>query len=116
MSWTRIRALMRKDLKALSASPMVLAPMVIVPALLCILIPAALTLAALRLGELLVSGAQYIERLLVPVMASTIIAANSIVGEKERHTLETLLHTPLSNRELLTAKLLVAFLPAALVS
>ena len=38
--------------------------------------------------------------MLVPVMVSSIIAANSVVGEKERHTLETLLYTPVTNREL----------------
>jgi ABC-type Na+ efflux pump permease subunit len=38
------------------------------------------------------------------------------VGEKERKTLETLLYTPVTNREFLVAKLLGAFVPAVLVS
>ena len=54
--------------------------------------------------------------MLVPIMVSSVIAANSIVGEKERKTLETLLYTPVTNREFVTAKLLSAFLPAITVS
>jgi ABC-type Na+ efflux pump permease subunit len=54
--------------------------------------------------------------LVVPLMVSSIIAANSVVGEKERGTLETLLYTPLTNRELLVGKLVAAFVPAVVVS
>ncbi len=50
--------------------------------------------------------------LLVPVMVSTVIAANSLAGEKERRTLEGLLYTPLSDAELVVAKIGSSFLPA----
>ena len=54
--------------------------------------------------------------MIIPLMISSLIAANSVVGEKERGTLETLLYTPISNRELVFAKLLGSFLPAFVVS
>jgi ABC-type Na+ efflux pump permease subunit len=54
--------------------------------------------------------------MLVPIMVSSVIAANSVVGEKERRTLETLLYTPVSNRELIMAKQLSAFIPAVAIS
>lgn len=54
--------------------------------------------------------------MIIPLMVSSIIAANSVVGEKERGTLETLLYTPLTNRELVIGKLLGAFMPAVCVS
>ena len=54
--------------------------------------------------------------MLVPVMVSSIIAANAVVGEKERKTLETLLYTPVTNREFVVAKTLSAFVPAVAVS
>lgn len=54
--------------------------------------------------------------MLVPIMASSVIASDSIVGEKERKTLETLLYSPVTNAEFLAAKLLGAFVPAVLVS
>ncbi len=50
--------------------------------------------------------------LIVPMMVASVIAADSFVGERERKTLEALLHTPLTNRELLTAKMLSAWLAA----
>jgi ABC-2 type transport system permease protein len=49
---------------------------------------------------------------LTPVTGAMSIAAYSIVGEKQARTLEPLLATPLTTRELLGAKVLGAFLPA----
>jgi len=49
-------------------------------------------------------------------MVASIISANSVVGEKERKTLETLLYTPVSNEEFIIAKELSAFLPAVAIS
>jgi len=54
--------------------------------------------------------------MLVPVMVSSIVAANAVVGEKERKTLESLLYTPVTNREFTIAKQLSAFLPAVVIS
>jgi ABC-type Na+ efflux pump permease subunit len=54
--------------------------------------------------------------MIVPLMVSSIIASNGIVGEKERKTLETLLYTPITNREFLTGKLSAALIPAILLS
>lgn len=47
-----------------------------------------------------------------PVAGSMAVAASSVIGEKQARTLEPLLATPLTTFELLTAKLLGAFLPA----
>ena len=43
--------------------------------------------------------------LLIPVMASSVMAASSFVGEKEKHTLETLLYSPLSLKQLFQSKI-----------
>lgn len=53
--------------------------------------------------------------LIVPVMFAAVIAADGIAGEKERGTLESLLLTPLTDREIVTAKLLGAAVPAVAV-
>ena len=53
--------------------------------------------------------------LIVPLMTASVIAADAIAGERERKTLEGLLLTPLTDRELFTAKLLGAWLPAVTV-
>jgi ABC-2 type transport system permease protein len=54
--------------------------------------------------------------LLVPLIVATVIAADSFAGERERGTLEALLHTPVSDRELVLAKFLSAWLPAVAVA
>ncbi|MGN6272599.1 MAG: ABC transporter permease subunit [Protaetiibacter sp.] len=54
--------------------------------------------------------------LIVPVMFSSVIASSSVVGEKERRTIEGLLYTPITNRELVLAKVLVSVIPAVIVA
>ncbi|MBS3784786.1 MAG: ABC transporter permease subunit [Anaerolineae bacterium] len=54
--------------------------------------------------------------LIVPLMVASTIAADSFAGEKERKTLEGLLHTPTTDAELFLGKLLAAWIPAVLVT
>src|SRR5690625_6553092 len=54
--------------------------------------------------------------LLIPTMVANVIAADSFAGEKERKTLEALLYSPLTDRELVTAKLLAPWLAAMAVT
>ena len=54
--------------------------------------------------------------LIVPLMVSAVLAADAFAGEKERRTLESLLHLPIADRDLFVAKLLGAFGPALAVS
>jgi ABC-2 type transport system permease protein len=54
--------------------------------------------------------------LLVPLIVATVIAADSFAGERERGTLEALLHTPTTDRELLAGKFLAAWVPAVTVA
>ena len=53
--------------------------------------------------------------LIIPLMVASILGADSFAGEKERKTLEGLLYTPLTDIELVLAKLLSALLPALVV-
>jgi ABC-type Na+ efflux pump permease subunit len=53
--------------------------------------------------------------LILPVMVSSVLAADSFAGEKERKTIEALLYTPLTDRDLFTAKLLGPWLAAVLM-
>jgi ABC-2 type transport system permease protein len=54
--------------------------------------------------------------LIVPLMVASVISADSFAGEKERKTLEALLYTPTTDRELFLAKILSAWLPAMVVA
>ncbi len=46
--------------------------------------------------------------LLIPVMVASVTASSSFVGEKERRTIEGLLYTPLTDRELVLGKVLTS--------
>jgi ABC-type Na+ efflux pump permease subunit len=140
-----MRAVVGKDLRAVRRSKAVVIPMLAVPFLLMVVFPFAVGLAArmqseadlttfldslpdqladrlrqLPPGERLVTLVNgYLLAplfLVVPLMVSAVLAADAFAGEKERRTLETLLHLPVSDRDLFVAKLLVAFLPAMVIS
>lgn len=53
--------------------------------------------------------------LVVPLMVASVVAADAFAGEKERGTLEALLHAPLRERDLFLGKLLAAWLPAVVI-
>ncbi len=54
--------------------------------------------------------------LIIPLMVASVIAADSFAGERERRTLEALLYSPTSDRELFIAKLLSSWLAAIAVA
>jgi len=54
--------------------------------------------------------------LIIPLMASSVIASDSFAGEKERKTIEALLATPISDGELFFGKMLVSFIPSMIVT
>jgi hypothetical protein len=54
--------------------------------------------------------------LILPLMVASVIAADSFAGEKERKTMEALLYSPTTDRELFVAKLLSGWLVAIAVA
>jgi ABC-type Na+ efflux pump permease subunit len=54
--------------------------------------------------------------LIMPLMFSSIIGADSFVGERERKTMEALLYTPSSDGTLFMGKILASVVPAILLS
>lgn len=54
--------------------------------------------------------------LILPLMVASTMAADSIAGERERRTLEALLYSPTTDRELFLAKLLSSWLAAIAVT
>jgi ABC-2 type transport system permease protein len=139
-----VRAVLRRDLRALRRSNAMLIPMLAVPFVLLVILPASVGFAAQagtfdvsRLLELLPTGLTESvlahpeqERLvilvlgylvaplflIVPLMVSAVLAGDAFAGEKERKTLETILHLPVRARDLYVAKLLGAYLPALAVA
>lgn len=136
-------AIIKKDLYEITANKRMLLTLLIVPLVLTVFIPTIfiLTIHFLpneaddfqNLLKLLPIGEQsddfqrmiigvifnYILPmffLIIPIMASSIMAASSFVGEKERHTLETLLYCPLSLGQIFRSKVLASFLLSMVVS
>jgi ABC-type Na+ efflux pump permease subunit len=54
--------------------------------------------------------------LIIPLMFSTVIAAESFAGERERKTIEALLYTPVSDTELFIGKVLAGMTPAVSIT
>lgn len=54
--------------------------------------------------------------LLMPVIISNASASYSFVGEKEHKTLEGLLYTPLSDKEMLLGKVIASFIPSIVIT
>ncbi len=65
-------------------------------------------------GQILVimSYIMYIVVLLIPIILPAVTASETIIGEKERKTMEALLASPLSEAELVTGKILSSFIPS----
>ena len=129
-------ALIRKDLRSVTANHRMLVTLLVVPLVLTVFLPtvAVVTLhtapeEAADFQKLLAllpvaAGGEGVERqilnlllnyvlplffLIIPVMTASIMASASFVGEREKHTLETLLYGPLSLRQVFRAKVLAAF-------
>jgi ABC-2 type transport system permease protein len=143
---TAIRAVVARDLRAVRRSKAVVVPMLTVPVLLMVVLPLIVGYAARRasatggridfldslpsqLADPIASLPQEEQLLtlvlgfllaplflIVPLMVSAVLAADAFAGEKERRTMETLLHLPISDRDLFIAKFLTGFLPAVAVS
>jgi ABC-type Na+ efflux pump permease subunit len=143
--WAAMRAVMVKDMTAVRRSKGVVLPMLLVPTLLLLVLPLLISLAAVSqqsvdVGGMLKALPEAATRdilshpkreqlvllvdgyllaplfLIVPLMLASVLAADAFAGEKERKTLETLLHLPLPERDLFYAKVLSAFVPALAVS
>ena len=145
INWPVVRAIISKDLRAVSRSKAVVLPMLIVPTVLLVVLPLVLAIVASRGGSagiarfldsipadlsepiarlpqrqqmvVLVNGYLLAPLfLIVPLMVSAVLAADAFAGEKERRTMESLLHLPVSDREMYVGKMLVAFVPSVLIS
>ncbi|MBC9225090.1 ABC transporter permease subunit [Aeromicrobium sp. 636] len=140
MNAGRVRALIVKDWIELSRNRQTLAPVIMLPIVFAVLLPTTMIAATSRPEALarLDFINSYLESLppaiaadptramveyfmapiflMIPVVVATVLATAAFVGEKERDTLEGLLFTPLTDRELVVGKILVSWVPAVLVT
>ena len=135
-------AVMKKDFRGIISNRRLFLELLIVPMILTIVLPSIFVVAIhfapddpdiLKMLELLPQGSRtggvemavtglilnYILPvffLMIPIMTASIMAASSFVGEKEKHTLETLLYCPLSVKQIFQAKVLASFLFSMMVA
>lgn len=144
MDIRRIKIIFMKDWKELRQSKQAMLPMLILPVIFVVVLPVILVFAATqaaadpRTAEMLKNMSKiglppdlneqqaviYMMLifilapffLLIPVMNASIIAASSFAGEKERKTIEGLLYTPVTDKELVLGKVAVCVVPAVLIA
>jgi ABC-2 type transport system permease protein len=154
MNSRAIKALMKKDISAITSSVQMWLPMVIVPLMFVVVLPAVFLILgrAIEFGtgsndlkfvhqflngipdssikqqlnsfttlnqQLVYLLINYVFAplfLMVPTMVSSIVAAASFVGEKEKKTLETLLFSPMGEMDMFVAKILASFVPSMVIT
>lgn len=136
-------ALIKKDMRSVTSNKQVFTVLLIVPIVLTIALPSIFVFvisfapdAASDFQKLLdmlpAPNGEYSQQqqifslilnqimpfffLIIPIMASSVMAASSFVGEKEKHTLETLLYSPLSLGQLFQSKILAGFSVGMMIS
>lgn len=136
-------ALIKKDIRSITSNKQVFMVILIVPLALTIVLPSILVIVTALVPDsasdfqalldmlpitaqegdqvqiilgLVLNKIMSVFFLLIPIMASSVMAASSFVGEKEKNTLETLLYSPLSLKQLFQAKILAGFSVGMIVS
>jgi ABC-2 type transport system permease protein len=116
VSWTRIIAIVRKELRDYRRNGAVVATMSILP-LIFVIAP------LLEVFELPAASAHTLlhrEPLLymlgIPTLVPAALAAAAIVGERQQGTLEPVLTTPIRREELLIGKALAVLAPALVIA
>lgn len=131
------RALIFKDIRGITSNKRLFSVLLIVPLVLALMLPTIFVLTVTFVPEessdfqellnllpdellsgdpgaaiirLILNNIMPVFFLLIPIMASSVMAASSFVGEKEKRTLETLLYTPLSLVKIFRAKILASLL------
>jgi ABC-type Na+ efflux pump permease subunit len=112
---TRVRAVVRKELRDYRRKRSIVVAMVIVPAIFLIqptlsifLAPPSTTTTSITLPLLLL--------LLIPVITPSTLAAYTVVGEREQGTLEPLLTTPIRRQEFILGKGAAVMIPTLVLS
>jgi ABC-type Na+ efflux pump permease subunit len=113
---TRVRAVVRKELRDYRRKRSIVVAMVIVPAIFLIqptlsiflAPPSSTTTTSITLPLLLL--------LLIPVITPSTLAAYTVVGEREQGTLEPLLTTPIRRQEFILGKGAAVMIPTLVLS
>src|SRR6516162_8490012 len=116
MSRTRVIGILRKELRDFRRNRYILVTMSIIP--LVFLIQPLISVLSLPPATAVPLSHRHelLYMLGIPVLVPSVVAASSVVTERQQGTLEPVLTTPIRREELLLAKALAPLLPAIVVS
>lgn len=137
------RAIIKKDMRAIAFNKRLFPVLLIIPLVFTIVLPtmfilllhfAPETMNDIQQLLVFISGVSEVDDvsraaisllmdrimpvffMLIPIMVASVMAASSFVGEKEKRTLETLLYSPLSLKQLFQAKVFASFAMSMMIS
>lgn len=114
---TRIRSVVRKELRDYRRKRSIVVAMVILPTIFLIQPTLAIFLASpSSSGDASYYDLPLLLLLLIPVITPSTLAAYSVVGEREQGTLEPLLTTPISQQEFILGKAAAVMIPTMMLS
>jgi ABC-2 type transport system permease protein len=118
-SWTRVGAILQKELRDYRRNRFVVLTMAVLPLIFIVapivqLFSINASVASARLDTRI--GVSLLYMLIVPAIIPSILAAYSVVGEREQGTLEPVLTTPIHREEFLVGKALATLLPTLTVA
>jgi ABC-type transport system involved in multi-copper enzyme maturation permease subunit len=116
MSSTRIKAILRKELREYQRSRAIIVTMAVIPIVFTVQplievfnLPAASAATLLHKTPLLYM-------LAIPALVPAVVSASSVVAERQQGTLEPILTTPVTREELIFGKALAALVPACVIA
>jgi ABC-2 type transport system permease protein len=116
VSLTRVGAIVRKELREYRRNRSVVLTMAVIP-LIFVLNP---LISIFALPASASAGLKHVHLLLymlgIPAVVPAVVAAYSVVGERQQGSLEPVLMTPISRAEFLLAKAFAALAPALVIS
>ena len=118
MSWPRVAAVLRKEVRDYRRNRLVILTMAVLPVVFLITpmvtlfnVPETATGPQARDAVGLIS----LLLLIIPIVIPPVISAYSVVGERDQGTLEPVLTAPIEASELLLGKALAAFIPSVAI-
>lgn len=112
----RVRAIFRKELREYRRNRSLIAAMAIIPAIFSI--QPLVSVFALQSSDSTSLSQEHVllYMLGIPALVPALVAAYSVVGERQQGTLEPVLATPIRREELLLGKALATLLPSVVVA
>jgi ABC-type Na+ efflux pump permease subunit len=116
LNWRRVRAVFRKELLEYRRNGNVVYAMVIFPLVFLIQPVVSVFTLASAASRVVSHEHALIYMLAIPALVPSTLAAMAIVGERVQGSLEPVLSTPVTARELLLGKAMAAFVPSLVIA